>query len=224
MGIASFVIGLICLILSPFFSTFLILPSILALVLGIIDAVAKSKEKVSKGLSIAGIILSTIALVICILIIVFSFFVRKTISGINDFSDWIDSHRTIVTYDIMDTAFMDNVKITLVSVNTDFKGYYDDSEIDDDCKILQANFEFENTGTFTKYISDSDFECTTNNSICERFDYVHDAHLLETLSPDQKSSGSVYFEVPKNADIINIEFDIGSYVNDRIFFEIDMNE
>ena len=39
MGIASFVIGLICLILSPFLSVFLILPAILGLVLGIIDVV-----------------------------------------------------------------------------------------------------------------------------------------------------------------------------------------
>ena len=66
MGIASFVIGLICLILSPFFSVFLILPSILGLVLGIIDVVRKSKKKESRGLSIAGVVLSTIALVVCI--------------------------------------------------------------------------------------------------------------------------------------------------------------
>ena len=68
MGIASFVIGLICLILSPFLSVFLILPAILGLVLGIIDVVRKSKKKEPRGLSIAGIVLSTIALVVCILV------------------------------------------------------------------------------------------------------------------------------------------------------------
>ena len=66
MGIASFVIGLTCLILSPFLSVFLILPAILALILGIVDTVIKSKKKLPKGLSIAGIVLSTIALAICI--------------------------------------------------------------------------------------------------------------------------------------------------------------
>lgn len=64
MGVASFVIGLICLLLSPFLSVFLLLPALLALVLGIVDTAIKSKKKLPKGLSIAGIVLSAIALVV----------------------------------------------------------------------------------------------------------------------------------------------------------------
>ena len=64
MGVASFVIGLICWLLSPFLSVFLLLPALLALVLGIVDTAIKSKKKLPKGLSIAGIVLSAIALVV----------------------------------------------------------------------------------------------------------------------------------------------------------------
>ena len=64
MGVASFVIGLLCLILSPFLSVFLILPALLAFILGIVDTVIKSKKNLPKGLSIAGIVLSSIALII----------------------------------------------------------------------------------------------------------------------------------------------------------------
>ena len=95
MGIASFVIGLICLIASPFLNIFLIIPAIIALILGIVDVVKKSKKKQSKGLSIAGIVLSSIAIASCIffLVLIFNIFnlARDSINGgilDNDFQDY----------------------------------------------------------------------------------------------------------------------------------------
>ena len=95
MGIASFVIGLICLIASPFLNIFLIIPAIIALILGIVDVVKKSKKKQSKGLSIAGIVLSSIAIASCIffLVLIFNIFnlARDSINGgilDNDFPDY----------------------------------------------------------------------------------------------------------------------------------------
>lgn len=66
MGIASFVVGLSCFVLSPFFSVYLILPSILGLIIGIIDTVLRVKKKKSKAFSVTGIVLSSISLIICI--------------------------------------------------------------------------------------------------------------------------------------------------------------
>lgn len=95
MGIASFVIGLICLIASPFLNIFLIIPAIIALILGIVDVVKKSKKKQSKGLSIAGIVLSSIAIASCIffLVLIFNIFnlARDSINGgilDNDFPNY----------------------------------------------------------------------------------------------------------------------------------------
>lgn len=95
MGIASFVIGLICLIASPFLNIFLIIPAIIALILGIVDVVKKSKKKQSKGLSIAGIVLSSIAIASCIffLVLIFNIFnlASDSINGgilDNDFPDY----------------------------------------------------------------------------------------------------------------------------------------
>ena len=95
MGIASFVIGLICLIASPFLNIFLIIPAIIALILGIVDVVNKSKKKQSKGLSIAGIVLSSIAIASCIffLVLIFNIFnlASDSINGgilDNDFPDY----------------------------------------------------------------------------------------------------------------------------------------
>ena len=119
MGIASFVIGLICLILSPFLSIFLILPSILALILGIVDTVIKSKKKQPKGLSIAGIVLSTIALAICILIVVFAVYVYNNASdaitnSLSNLEDEIKSELQAqeINCNVGESATLGDVKVT----------------------------------------------------------------------------------------------------------------
>ena len=177
MGIASFVIGLICLILSPFFSVFLILPSILGLVLGIIDVVRKSKKKESRGLSIAGVVLSTIALVVCILVTVLLVFVFNTVSdsissSLDYINDELENRVTEINAKINEPATLNDVTVTLVAVDKDFKDYYTFAMVDDDCKILKADFEFENVGDYTEYVSYSDFECYADKFSCDNFSSV----------------------------------------------------
>ena len=228
MGIASFVIGLVCLILSPFLSVFLILPAILALILGIVDTVIKSKKKLPKGLSIAGIVLSTIALAICILIVVFAVYVY------NNASDAISSSLTNleseiitefeqedITCNVGESATLDDVKVTLTSVEKDFKDYYDFASVEDGCKILKANFEFENVGDYSAYISSYDFTCYADKFSCDSFNSVEDGYFSESIASGKKSTGSIYFEVPSDAETIEIEYDDSTYSDGKIIFNID---
>lgn len=228
MGIASFVIGLVCLILSPFLSVFLILPAILALILGIVDTVIKSKKKLSKGLSIAGIVLSTIALAICILIVVFAVYVY------NNASDAISSSLTNleseiitefeqedITCNVGESATLDDVKVTLTSVEKDFKDYYDFASVEDGCKILKANFEFENVGDYSAYISSYDFTCYADKFSCDSFNSVEDGYFSESIASGKKATGSIYFEVPSDAETIEIEYDDSTYSDGKIIFNID---
>ena len=228
MGIASFVIGLVCLILSPFLSIFLILPAILALILGIVDTVIKSKKKLPKGLSIAGIVLSTIALAICILIVVFAVYVY------NNASDAISSSLTNleseiitefeqedITCNVGESATLDDVKVTLTSVEKDFKDYYDFASVDDGCKILKANFEFENVGDYSAYISSYDFTCYADKFSCDSFNSVEDGYFSESIASGKKATGSIYFEVPSDAETIEIEYDDSTYSDGKIIFNID---
>lgn len=228
MGIASFVIGLICLILSPFLSVFLILPAILALILGIVDTVLKSKKKLPKGLSIAGIVLSTIALAICILIVVFAVYVY------NNASDAISSSLTNleseiitefeqedITCNVGKSATLDDVKVTLTSVEKDFKDYYDFASVEDGCKILKANFEFENVGDYSAYISSYDFTCYADKFSCDSFNSVEDGYFSESIATGKKAAGSIYFEVPSDAETIEIEYDDSTYSDGKIIFNID---
>ena len=68
MGVAALVLGIVSLVISfiPFCGTWAIIPAIIGLVLGIVDAVKKSKENEPKGKSIAGIVCSAIAVIIII--------------------------------------------------------------------------------------------------------------------------------------------------------------
>lgn len=222
MGIASFVIGLICLILSPFLSVFLILPAILGLILGIVSVVIKSKKKEPKGLAIAGIVLSTIALVVCVLV---TFLLVNVYTAVSDnISDYIDNEESQITEKsakIGESTTLNDVTVTLVAVNDDFKDYYSFASVDDDCKILKADFEFENVGDYTEYVSYSDFDCYADKFSCDTFSSVEDGYFYASIAKGKKAKGSVYFEIPKDAKKIEIEYDGGSYDGSKITFVVE---
>lgn len=66
MGVASLVLGIISIVFGfiPFCGAIAFIPALVGLILGIVDAVKKSKSQQPKGMAIAGIILSAIAIVI----------------------------------------------------------------------------------------------------------------------------------------------------------------
>ena len=228
MGIASFVVGLICLILSPFLSVFLVLPSLLALVLGIIDCVIKSKKKESKGLAIAGIVLSIIALIVCILIIVLAVYVFNTASdsilnGFNTFSNEITSEieQEDITCKVGESATINDIKVTLKSVDNDFDDYDDYASIEDGYKVIKADFEFENLKDYTTYVYDSDFRCYADQFLCDDFIYVEDSYFSGAIDSGRKAAASVYYEVPEDADTIEIEFQPSTWYTSKVIFTID---
>lgn len=220
MGIASFVIGIITLILSPFLNIYLILPSLLSLLLGIIDTVIKTKKKEPKGLSIAGIVLSSISLVLCILIVIGVYYFSGTIiNGIDSVKNEIQ--QDVISCGINEPVQINNIKITLKSVDKDFTDYLSYAIIDDDCTILKADFEFENIDEHDKTVSHSYFKCYADKFSCDKFNYVEDSYFYETIEPGRKASGSVYFEIPKDADNIEIEYEPYSLFEQKVVFNID---
>ena len=65
MGVASLVLGIVSFVFGfiPCVNYIATVPAIIGLILGIVDAVKKSKAQEPKGMAIAGIILSALALV-----------------------------------------------------------------------------------------------------------------------------------------------------------------
>ena len=68
MGVASLVLGILSLIVGfvPFCGAIALLPTIIGLILGIVDVALKSKKGEPKGMGIAGIVLSAISIVIIV--------------------------------------------------------------------------------------------------------------------------------------------------------------
>ncbi len=68
MGIAALILGIVAFILSfiPLCGIIGIVPAIIGLILGIVEVVKKSKSGEPKGLGIAGIILTSIAIIVSI--------------------------------------------------------------------------------------------------------------------------------------------------------------
>lgn len=68
MGVAALVLGIISIIIGfiPLCGAIALFPAIIGLILGIVDVVLKSKKGEKKGISIAGLVLSAIAIVIIV--------------------------------------------------------------------------------------------------------------------------------------------------------------
>lgn len=83
-----------------------------------------------------------------------------------------------------------------------------------------AEFEFENISSTDQFLSS--IECYADNKKCESYYGVDDAHsfVLESISPNRSVSGTTYFEVPKDAELIELEIESDSWSNEKITFVI----
>ncbi len=66
MGVAALVLGIISILIAiiPFCGAIAFLPALIGLILGIVDTVIKAKAGKKKGISIAGLVLSALAVVL----------------------------------------------------------------------------------------------------------------------------------------------------------------
>ena len=103
------------------------------------------------------------------------------------------------------TTTDDNLKITFVS-SSDYTGYNSYFAPATGNKIIQVKVDFQNNGTSDEYLSG--FECYADNAKCEDYFYADDTKspTLESVSSGKSFSSIVYFEVPKNAEHITVEY------------------
>lgn len=224
MGIAAFIIGLSCTLLAPLFNVYLILPSILGLALGIADTVLRIKRNAHKKLSIAGIILSGIALLICIIsIIALYFYVAENIET-SLYENTIDENSlfyTDVSAGLGESATLDDITATFDEVDFDYTDYKDSAYIPDGYKILKATFTLENIGNTSTIISYKDFECYVDSTECSVFYDSGDKYSSASVASEESDTISIYFQIPEDTDSIEIYFDSNSYDDAKIIFYAD---
>lgn len=130
------------------------------------------------------------------------------------------SNDTKTKYNVGDIYEGKDVAIKYVSVDENFTGYSSYASIKDGYKIIRADFEFENIGTTDKLVSSYDFNCYADGYDCDDFWDTEDATFSATLSSGKKTKGSVYFEVPKDATEIVLEYEVNWLTSSKIEFVV----
>ena len=77
----------------------------------------------------------------------------------------------------------------------------------------------ENTGDTEHFISTLDFDCYADDVAVQAY-YGGEDDLSATLSPGRKASGSVYFEVPENAQSLEVEYTTDYWTGSKAIFVV----
>lgn len=124
------------------------------------------------------------------------------------------------TYNVGEIFENDYIAVKYVSMDDDFKGYSRYADIKANHKIVKLEFEFENVSDTDQIISDYNFNCYADGYDCEKFYMVSDDYygLSADLSTGKKRKGSIYFQVPKEATTIVVEYEADYWSNQKVEF------
>ena len=85
---------------------------------------------------------------------------------------------------------------------------------------VSCEFEFENVGSSDEFVSSLDFDCYADGAACEAV-YLADNDLSATISSGRKAKGSVTFEVPKTAQVVEVEYLSNYWTSNRVVFAVE---
>lgn len=120
-------------------------------------------------------------------------------------------------YKVGDVLESDELKISYLSCET-YKGKY--STPRDGYRFVTLKFEFENIDDDDEYIAYTDFDCYADGIFCEG-NYERDDEISATLSQGRKATGTVTYEVPLDAEVIEVEYLANYWTSDRIVFTVE---
>ncbi|MBE6776450.1 MAG: DUF4352 domain-containing protein [Ruminococcaceae bacterium] len=144
--------------------------------------------------------------------------------SVNETNDSKEAETTAAATDKIEvgsTVTNSEVKIIYKSCNTDFKKYSQYADIKSGHKIVQAVFDFENISETD--ISLNGFDCYADGVKCESFYYVDDYSdpVLTSISAGRKlTDATVYYEVPTDAELIELEYEADFWSGDKYIFII----
>lgn len=116
----------------------------------------------------------------------------------------------------------DEVKISYKSCNTDFKRYSSYADVKKGYKVIEAVFDFENVSSTD--ISLNGFECYADGVKCDSFYSVENYTnpCYESISAGRKLiDAKVYFEVPNNAESIELEYEADFWDSEKYIFIVE---
>lgn len=211
-GIASLILGIVGLVFSCFIVG--IIPAFLGLIFAII---ALCQKNTKNGMAIAGLICSIIGIVFSAIIILLG------IAGSGNTSQTVSTNKkqeevrsssaqTESTMISPGYSFDANgVTVTINDFNLDFTDYDDNYGLyapSTGKKYICIEVTFTNNAKTDRYVSSIDFQCYADASICdEKYGLDSDSFIGTSLSSGRKTSGRIYYEVPEDAQSIELEYE-----------------
>ena len=153
-----------------------------------------------------------------------NFFTEKKIKFIfegdkdSGYTQTLNTTPTEGAYAVGDVAESKSLKITYVSCEE----YVSDNmfvALAEGYRFVNCEFEFEKIGTSDEFISSGNFDCYADGLNCEST-YIRQDDLSATLSKGRKTKGTVTFEVPLDAEIIEVEYLSNYWTSNRVVFTV----
>ena len=121
-------------------------------------------------------------------------------------------------FNVGDAVETEDLRITFLSSSS----YVSDNQFlqpKDGYEYWEFEFKFENISDTDQTVSSMmDWECYADNSKVDQSWIGDDNGLDATLSSGRQTQGKIYFEVPKDAKSIELEYDINFWQDNKIVF------
>ena len=124
-----------------------------------------------------------------------------------------------VTVKVGDVLKTSNLEITY-NASGEYTGYSQYLAPADGNKIIYIDLGAKNIGESDAYISYFDFNCYADDVAVEAY-YGTDDGISATLSAGRSTTGKVYFEVPKDAAVIEIEYETDFWDDQKAVFVVE---
>ncbi len=116
-----------------------------------------------------------------------------------------------------DVLSANDLSITYVSCE-EYTGYNQYLGPKEGNKIIRLYFNVENKGQTDRMISTYEFNCYADDVAMDL--YYEDDCISATLSAGRKADGAVYFEVPVDAEVIEVEYETDFWSDGKATFEV----
>ena len=128
-----------------------------------------------------------------------------------------DSNNTYHVGDVLTTNYL-KIEYRHCEEWTDYKQYLEPEE---DNKIVRVYFVIENISKSDQGVGSWDFKCYADGRAVSEYYYGDDTLPgYENISSGRKIEGYIYFEVPVNANEIEIEYEINMWTSKKVIFVV----
>ena len=111
------------------------------------------------------------------------------------------------------------LKITYVSAE-EWTGYNQYSKPANGNKVIKVAFDFINESSVDAYINS--FYCYADKQAASDYYYVDEYFSVFTLSAGRSASGNFYFEVPADAEEIELEYEVNAWTDKKAIFKVEL--